>query len=168
MKPERRRLYFSALFLLLACVFVVASLSYDFNARLVPLAVGFLTLALSVLVLINEVNPIPFVKKLSIDFTENYRSREPVAQKETAVSPQRFFVLVIWTTGFVLGIFMLGFHISIALFTFAFLKTEARASWPKAFLVTGIVWAAVFMIFEWAMGFSLFKGWVFGEILPPV
>lgn len=168
MKTERRRLYFSALFLLLACVFVVTSLSYESDARLVPLVVGFITLVLSVLILINEIYPIPFITKLSIDFTENYRSREPVVQKEKVVSLQRFFVLLIWTVGFVLGIFMLGFHISIALFTLAFLKIEARATWLKAFLVTGIVWAAVFVIFEWAMGFSLFKGLIFGEILPPV
>ena len=168
MKVDKKRQSFSSLFLAFVLVIVVTSFSYESNARLVPLVVGFLTLALAVLVIINEINPISLIKKLNIDLTEKYRSPEPTAHKEEMISQQRFFVFLFWIIGFVLCIFMVGFHISIAMFTFAFLKVEAKASWLKALLGAGIVWAAVFIIFELAMGFNLFKGWFFGEILPPV
>jgi hypothetical protein len=48
----------------------------------------------------------------------------------------------------------------------AFLKARGKIGWIKSTVAAIIVWGLIYFMFEKAMGFSLFKGLFFGEILP--
>ena len=168
MKTNPRRLTFSVLILLFVLFIIVTSFNYDYDARLIPLLVGFSTLALVLAVIINEIHPVSILEKMNIDWTENLRGQEAVSKTKDKVPTKKFLIILCWIFGFFLLIFLLGFHISIALFTFVFLKIEGKVSCAKALLTAGIVSVAFFVIFEWAMDFGLFDGMLFGEIIPPL
>jgi hypothetical protein len=168
MKADRNRVAFTSLILLFVMFFVVTSFTYESQARLIPLLVGFVTLVLVLAVLINEIHPISVIEKMNVDWTKNLRVQESSPKKKDKVAAKKFLIIICWIFGFILSIFLFGFPISIALFTFAFLKIDGKVSWVRALLTAGIVWAAVFVIFEWAMHFGLFEGLLFGEIIPPI
>ncbi len=168
MKADRGRLAFTALILLFVLFFIVTSFSYEHDARLIPLLVGFSTLVLVLAVLVNEIHPVSIVEKMNVDWTKDLKVQESSPKKKEKVAAKKLLIIICWIFGFFLFIFLFGFPISIALFTFAFLKIEGKVSWAKALLTAVIVSAAVFVIFEWAMGFGLFEGVLFGEITPPI
>jgi hypothetical protein len=168
MKLDRGRLAFTALILLFVLFFIVTSFSYEHDARLIPLLVGFSTLVLVLAVLVNEIHPLSIVEKMNVDWTKDLKVQESSPKKKEKVSAKKLLIIICWIFGFFLFIFLFGFPISIALFTLAFLKIEGKVSWVKALLTAVIVSAAVFVIFEWAMGFGLFEGVLFGEIIPPI
>jgi hypothetical protein len=167
MKLKRGHFIFSALFFIFILMVILTAFRYEPRARLVPLIFGLGTLILVATVLVNELRPIPLIQKLSFDLTKDYRSDEPAVRSEKVASARRFFVFLGWLFGFFLSIFLFGFHISIALFTLAYLKIEGTAGWIRALLTAGIVSLVVFIIIDFAMGLSLFKGWLFGEFIPP-
>jgi hypothetical protein len=168
MKLDRGRLAFTALILLFVLFFIVTSFSYEHDARLIPLLVGFSTLVLVLAVLVNEIHPLSIVEKMNVDWTKDLKVQESSPKKKEKVSAKKLLIIICWIFSFFLFIFLFGFPISIALFTLAFLKIEGKVSWVKALLTAVIVSAAVFVIFEWAMGFGLFEGVLFGEIIPPI
>ena len=168
MKADRGRLAFTALILLFVLFFIVTSFSYEHDARLIPLLVGFSTLVLVLAVLVNEIHPVSIIEKMNVDWTKDLKVQESSPKKKEKVVAKKLLIIICWIFGFFLFIFLFGFPISIALFTFAFLKIEGKVSWAKALLTAVIVSAAVFVIFEWAMGFGLFEGVLFGEIIPPI
>ena len=168
MKADRGRLAFTALILLFVLFFIVTSFSYEHDARLIPLLVGFSTLVLVLAVLVNEIHPVSIIEKMNVDWTKDLKVQESSPKKKEKVAAKKLLIIICWIFGFFLFIFLFGFPISIALFTFAFLKIEGKVSWVKALLTAVIVSAAVFVIFEWAMGFGLFEGVLFGEIIPPL
>jgi hypothetical protein len=168
MKADRGRLAFTALILLFVLFFIVTSFSYEHDARLIPLLVGFSTLVLVLAVLVNEIHPVSIIEKMNVDWTKDLKVQESSPKKKEKVAAKKLLIIICWIFGFFLFIFLFGFPISIALFTFAFLKIEGKVSWVKALLTAVIVSAAVFVIFEWAMGFGLFEGVLFGEIIPSI
>lgn len=168
MKADRGRLTFAVLILLFVLSIIVMSFRYDRDARLIPLLVGFSTLVLVLAVLVNDINPFSIIERMDVDWTRNFRTQEFSPQKQERVGAKKFLIILCWTFGFFIFIFLFGFHISIALFTFVFLKSEGKVSWFQALLTAGIVSAAVFVIFDWAMKFELFKGILWGEIIPPI
>lgn len=168
MKADRGRLAFTALILLFVLFFIVTSFSYEHDARLIPLLVGFSTLVLVLAVLVNEIHPVSIIEKMNVDWTKDLKVQESSPKKKEKVAAKKLLIIICWIFGFFLFIFLFGFPISIALFTFAFLKIEGKVSWAKALLTAVIVSAAVFVIFEWAMGFGLFEGVLFSEIIPPL
>jgi hypothetical protein len=168
MISDRRSFVFAVLILLLCLFFIVMSFSYEYTSRLIPLLVGSSTLVLVLAVLIHEIHPVPILKRLIIDWTKDLRGQESLFKKRDKIPLRKLLIMICWILGFFLLIFLLGFHISIALFTFVFLKIEGKAGWIRASVVAGITWAAVFVIFEWAMDFGLFGGVVFGAIISPL
>lgn len=168
MKIRRAGLSFSVFLLIFVIVIIVTSFSYEPKARLVPLFIGLVTLILIGLVITNEIHPISLVERLNMDLMKVNVNQEAMPQGEMTASPKRLLVVFFWICGFFIFIFLLGFHASIALFILVFLKVEGRASWTKAILTAGIVSATIFAVFELAMRFSLYKGWLFGEIVPRI
>jgi len=165
---KRGQVLFAGLLLIFVLFIVAGSFKYDPKARLIPLCVGLGTLVLIALALIDAVRPLAFLKKLNLDPTEAYRSKEPFSGTKSGSSGTKLGVLMIWLSGFFILIFFFGFNLGIPLFASAFLKREAGVSWGKSLMTAGLIWGAIFVVFELAMKFSLFKGWIFGAVLPPL
>jgi magnesium-transporting ATPase (P-type) len=156
---------FIELLLIFVLVICVTSYSYRPKERLVPLLVGIATLIISLLVLVDEIHPIRLLSRLKIDLmgaAGGVMPEEPERRETTIL----LLHIIAWMMGFLIFIFLVGFYISIALFTFTFLKIQGEIGWLKAALITAIVWCSIFAIFDLTMELHMFKGVLFGEILP--
>lgn len=168
MRMDRARFAFTILIFLFVLFFIVTSFSYEAKARLVPLLVGLVTLVFILAVFINEIHPSSIIERMNVDWTKDFRVEDLSGPKEEKISARKLFTIFCWMMCFFLLIFLCGFHISIVLFSCALLKLKGKVGWAKALLIAGGIWAAVFLIFDWAMGFGLFRGVLFGEIIPPI
>jgi hypothetical protein len=158
---------FIGLLLIFVLVICVNSYSYRPKERLVPLLVGIAALIICLLVLVDEIHPIGLLGRLKIDLMSAAGGAVPEerVQHKTAI---QLLLIIAWMMGFLVLIFLVGFYIGIALFTFTFLKILAKIGWLKAVLITAIVWCSIFAIFDLTMQLHMFRGVLFGEILPNI
>jgi len=168
MKALKGEQLFSFFLLVFILGFIFISFSYDHKTRLIPLGVALATLLMLGGVIIHDIRPVPFLERLNRDLTEMYRNEGQSGRKEQKAGGRKFFVFLCWISGFFLSILFFGFNISIVLFAFAFFKTEAGFSWIKSLWASGLIWGGIFAVFELALDFVLFKGLLFGEVLPPL
>lgn len=168
MKTHKARFAFTLLLFCVILLFVATAFMYGPKARMIPLIIALASLALMLPVLINEVYPLSFVKKMEIDLLENYTAGSFARHAEETPGPSKLIQLFCWIIGFFIVIFLLGFHIGIAAFTFAFLKIEGKFRWHVSIIAAVITWGCIYAMFELAMGFRLFKGLFFGEIIPHI
>ena len=163
---NKGKLIFAAILLVLTLCFIIASFSYEEpRARMVPLAIGIATFIMGLVSVLHEIRPIQFITRFDmsiIDLSKQIDSKE----KPEETLDIKLLGSIGWITGFFIVIFLLGFHIGIIAFMLAFLKVRGRIGWIKSTVTAIIVWAGIYFLFEKAMGFSLFKGVLFGEILP--
>ena len=68
-----------------------------------------------------------------------------------AVSLHQGIIFFAWVGAFFLGVFLLGFHISIPLFAFLYLKIEGKASWLLSILLPLSLLGFVLVVFDWLM-----------------
>jgi len=164
---NKGRLAFTSLLLIFALAVVIASLFYEPRARLIPLAVGIGILILGLPLLVHEVRPIRLLSILDLslmDIGKKDQSKESGQQ----VSEKKILEIIAWMCGFFIIIFLLGFHIGIIVYAFTFLKIQAEASLPRACIATAIIWCLTYLLFEVALGFTMFKGLFFGELMPDI
>lgn len=165
---NKGRLAFTSLLLMFALVVVIASLFYEPRARLIPLTVGIGILILGLPLLVHEVHPIRLLSILDLSLMDIGKDGKENQQKESdqQVSKKKVLEIIAWMCGFFIIIFLLGFHIGIIVYAFTFLKTQAEASLPKTCIATAIIWCLTYFLFEVALGFTMFKGLFFGELMP--
>ena len=167
-KPNKGRLAFTAFLLAFALFMVIASRSYEAKPSFFPLIVGMATIIMTVPVLVDDVRPIPLLRRLDISLMGASAGGSPDERSEQVFS-RRVLVLVMWLIGFFMLVLLVGFYIGMAIFTFSFLKTERRGGWFQSALTTAIVVGLVYLIFGVGMrGLFLFEGIFFGEILPSI
>jgi hypothetical protein len=165
---DKGHLLLVMVFLVFNLVVIFASTKHTADARAVPLLAGGFTLILILVVLINEIHPLSAIERINVDITKNYRPEDLMAHSEPEVTQKKLFTAILGIAVFFLTILALGFYVSIPLFTFIFMRVKGRASWTKAFFTAAAVDGLIFVFFKVAMGVGLFKGLVFGEILPPL
>ena len=158
----------SFLFLFLALIFVAASFGLEARPRFIPLSTGIFTLVVMLLVLVNDLFPATFLKRLNAGLLDSYNPSPPAAESNEGDQFKNTAVVLGWMGFFFLLILMFGFAIGVPVFTFCFLKVRGKTGWAGSLLAAGLVTAAVFVIFNVLMGISLFEGVIGGEILPPV
>ena len=158
---------FIGLLLIFILVICVNSYSYRPKERLVPLLVGIATLIISLLVLVDEIHPIRLLSRLKIDLM-GPAGGVMAGEAEKHETTIQLLHIIAWMMGFLILIFLVGFYISIALFSFAFLKIQGKIGWFKAVLIAAIVCCSIFAIFDLMMELHMFQGVFFGEILPSI
>jgi len=168
MKVNKARFAFTLFLLCIILLFVATAFAYDPKAKMIPLIIGVAALILIVPILINEVHPLAIVKKMELDFFGNFSSGSPPSHGADAAGTKKLMLLFSWIIGFFIIIFLFGFHIGILVFTFAFLKIEGRFRWRPSMIAAAVTCGTIYVMFELAMGFRLFKGLLWGEIIPHI
>ncbi|MDP6178261.1 MAG: tripartite tricarboxylate transporter TctB family protein [Desulfatiglandales bacterium] len=163
---RRGRLGFMVFLLILDLAFLLTSFSYDPQARMMPLAIGTAALLMIVLILVNEVHPLRMINAMDFSVMDELVEKKGGKIGSQNQSAERVFGLIVWISGLFILIFLAGFHVGIVLFTLMYLKFKSGTTWPKAILGSGLFWALIFIVFEMAMKFTLFKGLFFDEIVP--
>ena len=168
MRLKKGELLMALFLFLFTLVIILASFHYTAETRIVPLVVGGATGLLLLVVITNTIRPLSILKKLDIDLTKKYKQEELNILTENRVGSQQLLGIILWIIFFFLMIFAIGFHLSIPLCTVIFLKVQGKAAWPRALISGVVIWAVVFVLFEVAMDFSLYRGWLLGEVIPPI
>lgn len=163
---NRGKLFFISLLLFVALIFFIVSLSFEPNARAMPLAVSLAAILMGLPVMINEIYPVRFIRSYSFELVSF--SKASKSEKHDEDNLKNLMSIVAWMFGFLIFIFFFGFYTAILFFTLIYLKIQSRIAWPKAVVVSVTLWFFIFLVFGKGMSLSLFKGIFFGEILPPL
>jgi hypothetical protein len=133
--------------LLLFAFALITVQSYEFDARVYPMAVAVVGLCLSVLELL-----VPHVSVLRQRLTptsmmdlelDGSLSKEQIGQQAWMIF--RWFFL------FIGGIMLFGFHVAVAVFMVAWMRLKGEASWLGTAIATGVVWAILFIVLDRTM-----------------
>lgn len=167
-KLNKGRIAFSAFLLALALFMVIVSLSYEAKPSFFPLIVGVATILMTVPVLVDDIHPIPLLRRLDISIM-GASSGDSLDDRGEQIFNRGVLLLVMSLIGFFILVLLAGFYLGIAIFTFIFLKTKRRGGWFQSVITAAIVVGLVYLIFGLGMkGLFLFEGIFFGEILPSI
>ena len=160
------------LMLIWVVAMILSSFSYAPHARALPLLIGVVTLLLGVLILVDQIHPIKMLRGLDASLSELAvkQGKSDVSGGESTEQIEETGVIVIasWLIGFSLLIFFAGFSIAIILFIFLFLMSYGKFSWMKSIVITAVIFGTTYAMFEIFMKVQLFKGFFFGELIPPL
>lgn len=144
---------------------VVLGSGYGPNSRIFPLGIGIPTLVLTALVLLSVWRP-EILRSAEVHLSSSSETPVPAADEAGSESVMSVLRMVIWLVLICLGIAFLGFRVAVLIYIVLFGRFEGRASWLACMLVGFFSWAFVVGYFELFMKFSMFKGVLFGDLLP--
>jgi hypothetical protein len=148
--PQRRAFRFNtkATFTLAVAILLLLALyqsrNFGFRAGLFPWVIGIPTLVLAVC-------------QLGKDLLGHEKAKGAPAAWEVAadvppeVAARRTTAIIMWTVGFFLAIWLLGFSYSIPVSMLLYLKFGGKEKWPMALVVTFFTWLFVYGLFERAL-----------------
>jgi hypothetical protein len=145
---------FSLMIVLVFAFALFEARGWQIYARLLPWVVGLPMLALALCQLaldirhggtkVNHITPSGAACEIAA----------PVVQSRT-------ISILAWLLGLFLAIWLLGFSISIPLFTLLYLKIESQESWWLAIFLSAVAWGFFFGFFKWAVNLPFPEGQLF-------
>ena len=143
------------LYLMIVGGMVYAAYHYGGEASIVSLVIGVPTLVMIL---------------FAIGYGFLDRSKDTTETADTAdvaTAPWSGAALIAaWLVGFFLFIFIAGFYTAIPIFAFGYLKIHGKTSWIIASATAGILWAVLYVSFDYLMGQELFQGVLFKALVP--
>lgn len=151
-KPEAREIsfrfsrgaLFSASIVILLGLALWQSRDFGFRAGLFPWAIGFPVLALAIVQLGMEL----------LGFEGKPRAAEFGLEVGPEISPElayrRTLVILGWTIGFFVGIWLLGFSLAVPTTIILYLKF-AKEKWPITLIMALIAWLFFYGLFDYAL-----------------
>jgi Tripartite tricarboxylate transporter TctB family len=121
---------------------VVAKLNYPAEAASMPLFIGGIGAALSLLQLIVEL-----------------RASRSSAHEEQ-IDLRKDLPIYLWVWAFVGAVVAFGFVLAAPVMLFAYLRWRSRESWWMCVLLSAAVFGVLYGLFETALGVPLFEGLV--------
>ena len=150
------RTLFSLLVLVFFGYLVWEAQEWRLQARLYPLAIGIPMIFLAVINIVQELRG-PRKEEASntpVDF-------QLTQTVEPAVAVRRTLNILSWIVGFLAGIWVLGFSITIAGMTFGFLKIQSRERWVMSLVLTASAWLVYYVVFERTLLLPFPEGQIF-------
>ncbi|MDP2602834.1 MAG: tripartite tricarboxylate transporter permease [Deltaproteobacteria bacterium] len=136
------------------------SRNFGFRAGLFPWAIGIPTLFLALV-------------QLGKDTLGREKPKGALAAWEVAVTVppevarQRTVSIILWTIGFFIAIWLLGFTYSIPVTMLLYLKLAGKEKWPMTIAVTFFTWVFVYGLFERALSIPFPEGLLVSLIKGP-
>lgn len=150
--------------LVLTLYFLVAALGYGRNSRIFPLAIGIPTAILAALSLCAVWKPgllagadVQLGVSPAVEGPEEASAEDP---------PAKVLRMVGWLLLPIVGIGLVGFSATTPIYILVFGRLVGRVPWKVCLLAALVTWAFVVGYFDLFMGFRMFRGLLFGDILP--
>jgi small-conductance mechanosensitive channel len=141
-------------FLLLGLFGVIQSLTFHYwESIALPLVISSVIVVLAVIEVVKE-----FRRREKKEAGVKEKSEEE-HQDNTEI--RRFGLVFGWAAGLSLAIYLLGFYISVPIFTFTYLKCRGR-SWLTAVIFTIPTLAIIYLVFNVGLNTQLYEGIIFG------
>ena len=150
------RTLFSLLVLVFFGYLVWEAQEWRLQARLYPLAIGIPMIFLAVINIVQELRGRK--KEEASNTPVDFQLTQTV---EPAVAVRRTLNMLSWIVGFLAGIWVLGFSITIAGMTFGFLKIQNKEGWRMSLVLTASAWLVYYVVFERTLLLPFPEGQVF-------
>jgi len=169
MKPMRAERIVDTVFCLVILAFVAMASGYNRTARLAPMLVGLVGLALG---LVQVVKGFVAARGQGGTMGDSPGSEGRVREKESKqgdaegviVKSRRETAMFAWVGVFVLLMFLGGLLVSIPLFLLLFLKWVARENWKVSILVSAVTWLMLYVTFELFLRVPLYSGIIYESL----
>ncbi len=145
---------------------VILALGYGRNSRMFPIAIGIPTAVLLVLSIVAVWKP-AILRGADVHLGDSSASEPNIDEiREAKYPPSHVAAMIGWLILAAVAIGLIGFRFAVPLFVLLFARFEGRAKWLPAILVALFTWAFVVGYFELFMKFGMFRGVLFGDMLP--
>ncbi|MFC1872743.1 hypothetical protein ACFLYV_03395 [Chloroflexota bacterium] len=167
--------WFVMMIVVFALVMILDSFNYSEEARLVPILVGVSALLMCAMLFLGEKYP-RIASWFDVSLTDLVKtdpggvaSRLKAGEGDGGSAPtKKVLASFAWLIGLYVSIFLIGFLVAVPVYTFLYLKIGWRIKLVNSSAVTIGIGAIIYGGFEVAMRADLYKGIVFGAILPPL
>ncbi len=136
---------FSILVLVFFCYLVWEAQEWRLQARLFPWAIGIPMILLAILNIVQEVRGPKEEAGTSQDRPTDFQFTQPL---DMSVAVRRTVTILSWIVGFLAGIWLVGFSITVACMTFGFLKIQSKEGWAMSLILTASAWLVYYVVFE--------------------
>jgi TctA family transporter len=142
--PRRARTASIFSFVVVAALAAALWQSRNFGVRagLFPWAIGYPILILA-------------IAQFVMDFTGRTRFKAEEVGTDAAlpkgVAYQRTVNVLLWTVGYFIAIWLLGFSVAVPLTTLLYLKIAGKEKWPISIVLSGISWLFFYLLFVWLL-----------------
>ena len=134
---------FSICALIFFIVWVYYAQDWRLQARLYPWAIGFPMVILAFIQVILDLRGYK-AKETSDGAPVDFQFTKEI---DPALAKKRAIVMFTWFFCFLLGVWLLGFPISIVIMMFSYLKIQSRESWITSISLTAIAFGFFWMLF---------------------
>ena len=141
---RKAEIAFSLMMVFVFAVVLYQARGWRIYAKLLPFVIGLPMLAMALTQLVLDI-----------------RKREAASDDSPAggiadgipveLVRRRALTIVGYLLGLFLSVWLLGFYLSIPLFTFLYLKLESGESWWLSILLTVLAWVFIIGLFEWLL-----------------
>lgn len=150
----------------LALYFVFTGLGYGRNSRIFPVAIGTVTAILIIFDLVSL-----WVARLfprtEVGAEGLRRAEAPSAEAQrVGYSGARLVRMVSWLLAGALSVGLVGFGVTVPVFIVGFGRIEGRTSWVACVLMAVLFFVFIVGYFEFFMRIRMFRGILFGDLLP--
>jgi hypothetical protein len=153
-----RSVYPPLVLIAIAIVMIVWSQRYNETARLVPLLVSYTLLILALFDLLCRFGS-PVIRPLRDFWGADFQNREMKHDPNPAAEISQ----VLWIAGCVAGMMLIGILPTIPIFILFYIVINGRRPWLESLIVTAIVFAFVYVVFEMLLDYRLYRGVIFDE-----
>lgn len=150
---------FSFVVLIFFCYLVWEAGEWRLQARLYPWAIGIPMILLAVINIVQELRgPKEESESASSNAPADFQLTQTV---DWAVAVRRTANILTWIVGFMAGIWLIGFSITVAGMTFGYLKIQSKEGWPMSLILTASAWLIYYIVFERTLLLPFPEGQVF-------
>ncbi len=155
----RPQAIFSFVFVIFFIVFVYQAKDWRMQARLYPLAIGIPMLILAAIQLILDLKGVE--RKQTDAAPVDFQFAQAI---DPVLARKRTFNIFGWLFGFFIGIWLLGFNLTIPLMVFGYLKIQSGEKWWLAITLTAVAWLFFWSLFVWLLNLPFPDGLIPGLI----
>jgi len=169
-KIQADRVFFTIVLFLFGVITTARIINFSPKARWLPLGTGVIFTIIMAILVISEYSP-KLYKLLGVYGSLTDEPSKPADDSERRDGQThawgRVFICWAWLVIFFVLIYLVGFFISIPLFTIVQLKVFSKRKWYPTIIVTLAIVGFVYFIAT-ILNLELFPGIIFGGIVPPL
>ena len=167
MKKINASVIFILIIIFVSFCFIYYGRDFPFRSKVIPFLVALFVLFLAIIQILFET--VPKLKKKKIGKIELFNTEQIKMKQEKIIEgkerveknenkEKKLFDILKWILLLTLGIYLLGFLVTLPIFMFLFYFIKCGYRWTKALGATFIFWIIIYLVFEVFLRAELYRG----------
>jgi len=167
MKKINASVIFILIIIFVSFCFIYFGRDFPFRSKVIPFLVALFVLFLAIIQILFET--VPKLKKKKIGKIELFNTEQIKMKQEKIIEgkerveknenkEKKLFDILKWILLLTLGIYLLGFLVTLPIFMFLFYFIKCGYRWTKALGTTFIFWIIIYLVFEVFLRAELYRG----------